>query len=273
LRASRADLEAVAQGKKERVFWKKYDKQDGMASEQCRGATKSLYTSWGDIWILTQGGALAFNPLAMQPNIYQHPIYIRRVDIEKEPTLSPKKITLQAEGQRILINFTALSFRAPEKVCFRYRLLGFEREWVETNSEQRQAIYTNLPPNDYIFEVMASNSEGFWSDEKATLPIVVKPQFYQTWWFALFVIGLVALLIWQIWLWRVRKIKARAFELENLVLERTAELRLINEEIEAQKAVLDERNQVIEKQNENIISSINYAKRIQDAMLPTQTRF
>ncbi|WP_027001394.1 two-component regulator propeller domain-containing protein [Hugenholtzia roseola] len=273
LRASREDLEAVAKGEKARVFWKKYDKQDGMASEQCRGATKSLLTSWGEVWIPTHGGALAFNPLAMQPNIYQPPLYIRRIDIGKEQTLSPEQITLQAEGQRILIDFTALSFRAPEKMRFRYRLVGFEKEWVETTSEQRQAVYTNLPPNRYTFEVMASNSEGFWNDEKVTLPIVVEPQFYQTWWFALCVVGALGLLLWQIWLWRIRKIKARAVELEEIVLERTTELRTINEEIEAQKAVLDERNQVIEKQNENIISSINYAKRIQDAMLPTESRF
>jgi signal transduction histidine kinase len=87
-------------------------------------------------------------------------------------------------------HFTALSFVAPEKVVFRYRLEGLETDWNE-EAEKRSANYNFIPPGDYTFHVIACNNDGVWNETGATLSFTLLPHFWQTWWFR----GLVGVLI------------------------------------------------------------------------------
>jgi signal transduction histidine kinase len=101
--------------------------------------------------------------------------------------------------RRLEFRFTALSFAAPAKVRFRYRMEGFDPDWVEGGTV-RGASYTRLPPGRYTFRVTACNDSGVWNETGAALAVVVVPPFHQTWWFRLLVFttlaGLVSLLFW-----------------------------------------------------------------------------
>jgi hypothetical protein len=82
------------------------------------------------------------------------------------------------------IDYTALSFVAPEKVLFRYKLEGWDRDWQEAGN-RRQAFYTNLSPRNYRFRVRACNNSGVWNEAGAFLEFSVAPAYYQTTWFRL----------------------------------------------------------------------------------------
>lgn len=97
--------------------------------------------------------------------------------VAKSPTL-----TVPPRAQRIEFRFTGLSLVAPEKVRFRYRLEGFDEDWVEAGP-RRTAYYTRIPPGAYRFHVTACNNDGVWNDAGATLNVVVQSAWWQTWWF------------------------------------------------------------------------------------------
>jgi signal transduction histidine kinase len=91
-------------------------------------------------------------------------------------------IELGPAHRKVEIDFAALSFTSPENVQFCYRLSGFDADWVEVGASRR-ATYPRLPAGDYEFQVIACNNSGVWNDTGAVLGFVVKPFFYETWWF------------------------------------------------------------------------------------------
>src|SRR5262249_27147146 len=82
------------------------------------------------------------------------------------------------------IDYTALSLAVPEKVRFRYKLEGWDRDWQDAGT-RRQAFYGNLPPRNYHFRVMACNNSGVWNEAGTFLDFSVAPAYYQTLWFRL----------------------------------------------------------------------------------------
>ncbi len=269
LRVNKNELNSLANGENIVLNWTQYDKNDGMRSEQCKGATQSLISPSGIVWIPTNEGILHINPSFLPINSRRPPVYVQKVFLDDEVFLEPTEVIIKPEQQRLTIDFTALSFRAPEKVKFKYKLEGFDKDWVVAKDNKREAIYTNLPNGTYTFKVIAANNDGIWNNEGASIKIVVRPHIYETIWFIGLAILLVGGSIWGVVIARTKRIKIKAEQLERVVKVRTAELRSSNEELITQQQVVDERNLLIEKQNQNIISSINYAKRIQVAMLPT----
>jgi signal transduction histidine kinase len=105
------------------------------------------------------------------------------------------------------VQFAGLSFTAPDRVHFRYRLEGFDPDWIDAGT-RRSAVYTNLGPGQYRFVVTAANSDGVWSKASATLPIVQVPFFHQTRTFiALCVLAVVALIALFLFSW-TRRVRA-----------------------------------------------------------------
>jgi signal transduction histidine kinase len=117
--------------------------------------------------------------------------------------------------------FTALSFSAPEKLRFEYRLEPFDKEWVDART-QRTAHYTNMDPGEYSFHVLAVNNYGIWSDQEASVRFVLLPHFYQRNWFRALCVAALMVLLWAAYQWRVRQLQ-RDFEmtLEARIGERT----------------------------------------------------
>src|SRR5262249_4828970 len=119
------------------------------------------------------------------------------------------------------IDYSALSLVAPEKVQFRYKLEGMDRDWRDAGT-RRQAFSSNLPPGDYRFRVIACNNSGVWNEAGAFLDFGIVPAYYQTTWFRLSCVGAFLGLLAALYQLRVRQVARRYNMLmEERVNERT----------------------------------------------------
>ncbi|MGH8164454.1 MAG: histidine kinase dimerization/phospho-acceptor domain-containing protein, partial [Rhodanobacteraceae bacterium] len=134
-----------------------------------------------------------------------------------------------APGARVLdgkgdleFDFAGLSYLAPERVRFRYKLEGFDSDWINTSA--RKAYYTNVPPGRYAFRVAAENNDGVWNRQGASFSLYLEPRFYQSWWFfALCGIALVAAARCA-YLLRLKSMRRRERVLVEIVADRTRQL-------------------------------------------------
>jgi signal transduction histidine kinase len=187
-------------------------------------ATKSAD---GRLWFLPSDGVSVVDPRHLPFNRLVPQVRIEQITADRKvhwENLSGKpasKLRLPARSRDLQIDYTALSFVAPEKVRFRYKLEGRDDDWVDAGN-RRQAFYTDLPPRNYRFRVAASNNSGVWNDAGASLEFSIAPAYYQTSWFlASCVVAFLALLAG---LYRLRLLyltKQFNARLEGRVSERT----------------------------------------------------
>jgi Y_Y_Y domain/Histidine kinase len=126
---------------------------------------------------------------------------------------------LPAQVRNLTIDYTALSLVVPEKVHFRYKLEGQDKDWREVVND-REVQYTNLLPKHYKFRVLACNNSGVWNEEGATLDFVIPPEWYQTNWFRAVCVAAFLAMVWGIYELRVRQV---AFQFNLRLEERVSE--------------------------------------------------
>lgn len=165
----------------------------------------------GRVWFLTRRNVMRVEPAALVPNALQAPVRVRSVQAGERTFDAAPSIELPAGTTAMRVSFTALSLSVPARVQFRHRLVGGDGRWSEP-SPQRSALLTDLHPGRYRFEVRASNNDGLWSDEAATVTLVIPPTFTQSLGFKLAAGLLAALLLYALYLARVRQILVRMRE-------------------------------------------------------------
>lgn len=228
-------LNKVADGHLGKADARLYNKNDGMSQEECTSAVRSFADSTqGSIWVPTLGGIVVVRPDYLPINQAAPPVEVSRITIDGTPLDLNAPVVIPPDHLRVSLHFSALSFVAPDNVQIRYKLEGFDEDWIEAE-EDRQAVYTNLTDGQYRFVVIASNNDGIWNTRGITIPITVRPFFWQTWWFVLSMITLLAGIIWLIIRWRIRRVEQRNEELERMVSARTFEISRQKEELEVQK--------------------------------------
>jgi signal transduction histidine kinase/ligand-binding sensor domain-containing protein/CheY-like chemotaxis protein len=224
-RVSVRDVDLLDQRKARVIPAVIYESLDGLRSSEINYSARppAMRARDGRFWFATYGGAAVVDPEHLTINRYAPPVYVERViacGVEFRPG---SMLSTSAARRDLEIHYTALSFRAPQRVRFRYRLDGFDADWIDAET-RRVAYYTNLPPGRYRFRVAACNSDGIWNQEGATLPFVLQPYFYETWWFWLALgIGAGGTVLWGIRS-RMRAAAAREAELARRVDQRTNEL-------------------------------------------------
>lgn len=139
--------------------------------------------------------------------------------------------TILYEENNITIDFVSPSFKDENDVRYRYRLIGFDKEWSEPTPENR-VRYTNLNEGSYVFEVMASNGLGIWSDKAVSVHFKVLTPFWKSWWFILFVTSFLGLGVYTLYQFRISLVRQRTAELEAKVAKRTRELMVQKETVE-----------------------------------------
>ncbi|MBR1932236.1 MAG: response regulator [Prevotella sp.] len=182
----------------------RFTRHDGLVCEQVQ-PNAGLKTTDGRIYFGTTSGVNTFYPYQIKTNSVVPPVYITSVEIlNHEETTDqglPLDLSLTRElvlsyGDRMLsLSYASLSFCSPEKNQYAYRLEGFDKDWNYVGN-QHKATYTNLPAGTYTFRVKATNNDGEWSANEATLRIVVRPPFWWSWWAKLCYLLLVVALIW-----------------------------------------------------------------------------
>ena len=139
------------------------------------------------------------------------------------------RLQLSPAQRNFSVEFAALDYSLPQKNRYRYRLQGYEQDWIETDAEHRNASYGNLWPGDYILQVQGSNRLGQFSPYELSIPIRVLPAFWQTGAFvALCLLG-IGCLTWLVYRWRMGRLQQEAIGLQNLINARTADILELSE--------------------------------------------
>ena len=208
----------------------KFCRFDGLTSDQFL-ANSCLLSSDGRIYFGTTQGFNAFRPQQVTLNRIAPPVAItslslfnKRMEVgsDKLPEALDKvdEISLSHDENAVTFSFSALSYVSPEKNLYSYKLDGFDDEWTTTH--EPRVAYTNLPAGSYTFRVKATNNDGVWSEDEATLQIVVHPPFWWSLPAKLIYLLLIGLLVWYQW----KKLKLRhQQELDSLAEKKELELR------------------------------------------------
>lgn len=178
-------------------------------------------------------------------------------------------IELEHRQNNLRISYVAVNALYPDGLYYERMLEGFDEEWYR--SDRMEAYYTNLPPGDYTFKVRACTDDGVCSEE-SSIEITIYPPFWQTAWFMILVIFGILGIIFLLFRWRLGELKKAKVRLEAMVEERTSELRKEKEIVEDQNFRILKQSEELEDYNRNITDSINYAKRIQSAIMQPMNR-
>ena len=136
----------------------------------------------GRIWFSLNRGISVVDPARLSRNTPPALPQVQAISADGDRVLLGPSIHISDRHQRITFAYSGLSLSVPDRVRYRYRLKGFDRGWSEPEAA-RDAVYTNLPPGQYRFEVKATNPDGIWSAGAAAVDFDVDPQYWQTWWF------------------------------------------------------------------------------------------
>lgn len=205
------------------------ERGDGMPSRQCNGGSEpsALRLADGRLAFATTGGVAMVDPrrtLAANPR--PPPVHIESIALDFQPQPLPDSgVVLQvAPGRkRIDIDYVGLSLLDPGAARYRYRLEGYDEDWIDAG-HQRHAVLANLAPGDYLFRVLASNNSGVWNSEGATLALHVQAHWSQTAWFRVGLLLAALLLIALGMRLRLAALARHARELSAQVRARTADL-------------------------------------------------
>ena len=175
----------------------------------------------GRLWFATTGGVAVIDPRRLPRNAVPPPVTIEAVKADDQILGTSSDLHLRPNTRNLEFHFTALSLSDPARVRFRYKLEGYDDDWRDPVST-REVTYTNLPPGNYRFRVIACNNDGVWNEEGATLGFDIAPAFYQTNWFLLLCGAVAGCLVWSGYRWRVRQVTARLdLQFEERLQERT----------------------------------------------------
>lgn len=234
VRIANQQLTDFMAGKRTRVEPVSFGRSDGMATAQCNGGSAPAVwrTRDGRLMFATARG-LAVVDASKQPKLSAPPppVHITGLLVDSEVAPMTSKLALAPGRHRLEIMYAGLNFADPNKVHYRYRLQGLDQDWIDAGTERR-AVYTNLEPGHYQFQVVASNNGGAWSDEGAAIAIEHQPQFFQRatfrWGGALLIVALGFLAYFA----RVRLLRRQADSLLLLVDDRTRDLAIEKEKLE-----------------------------------------
>jgi ligand-binding sensor domain-containing protein/signal transduction histidine kinase len=214
-RIARHDLDAVAAGTSKTMQPILFGKADGMKSSETNAGSQP--SGWrardGRLWFPTIRGVVVVDPARISLSDQSRPARVEQLLADEVDIDLAAPVRLAPGTRRLEIRYTAPNLSSPERTRFRYRLEGFDEQWVQ-GASQRVAQYTNLSPGHYVFHVGASADTGRWGSEEGLLGFDVLPQFYQTWWFRLLEALAGMLLLLGIYRLRVNWLHARAAVLE-----------------------------------------------------------
>ncbi len=209
-----------------------YGYADGLRSVQCNGSAypAAMRARDGRLFFATVNGVATVWPDAAAPvNRRAPPVVIENV-IANEPPTRSKSLAFGPGTEKLEFHYSALSFVTPEKVRFRYKLEGFDRNWVDPGS-RRIAYYTNIPPGEYRFLVRACNDSGIWNEEGAAVSFeLLAPPWKSPLAYLLYAL-VTAVSIYTVVRWRNRSLHERAATLEQTVKARTRQIETRAEEL------------------------------------------
>jgi len=231
-----------------------FDALDGLQSNNFN-ASASFKNSKGEMLFGGQKGFTMFHPDSIKRNsiipgvaitefkIFNESVKPDKNGILKKQITEAKIIEIPYNKNNFSFEFTSLHFSSPTKNKYKYKMEGYDEEWFETDHTRRFASYTNLPGGEYTFHVIASNNDGIWNEEGASIQIIIIPPYWKTIWFYMLVTIFISALIYMYIRYREKQAKKEKARLQDDVDKAVAE-------VEQQKIEIIEQNKELQKKQE-----------------------
>ncbi|MBN1414988.1 MAG: response regulator [Bacteroidales bacterium] len=253
----------LSTGEKPYLQFRNYSVQDGLQGQ--------VFNRWayfkaknGDMYFGGLNGFNVFNPDSLKDNNIIPPVYLTDFLLfNKSVTIGTKdsplkshisqtdKIILKANQSFFTFRFIALNYIFSEKNQYAYIMHGFDKDWNYVGNK-REATYTNLNPGEYTFTVKASNNDGIWNEEGTSIDIVILPPWYKTLWFKILVLLFFISSLLGLYINRTNRYRNNQIILEQMVQERTKELKAINIALEEKQAEINQKNVELEIQKNSV---------------------
>lgn len=227
MRVSRQALETRQPGATPPLPVVNYGTADGMETRECSGGghPAGAKTRDGRLWFATIKGVAQLDPAHLALNTQPPPVVIEQVIVDDVVFKPGAPLELPPGQTRFEFYYTGLSFAASQQVKFKYKLEGFDPDWIDA-STRRMASYTNVPAGRYRFRVLACNNDGVWNETGAAFDFYLRPHFYRTYWFyGLCLLGLAT----AIYAWNRARVRRVEREFAAVLAERTRIAREIHD--------------------------------------------
>ena len=214
LRIARTEMDAWAADPKRTIRPTIFDAADGIRLVATTSGFRPAVTkaSDGKIWFLNGNTVSVIDPSQVVVNTLPPPVHIEQITADHKSYNADSGLRLPPLVRDLSIDYTALSFVAPEKIRFKYQLEGQDPDWREVLNN-RKAQYSNLAPGNYRFRVIASNSSGVWNETGASLDFSIAPAYWQTGWFRALCVAAILALLWMLYRLRMRQL-AQEFDMK-----------------------------------------------------------
>lgn len=239
---------------------------EGFIGQECN-LNACLRDKVGKLWFGTVKGVTVYDPEQDILNLIKPITHIKQIKLDYKEfdwgpycegmdplTGLPNNLVLPYNKNNITFDFNSSSLAIPEKVQYQVMLEGLDKDWSPPRTKN-EAEYPALPPGTYTFKVKSCNNDGLWMEEATSFTFTINPPFWQTWWFYSIVVVLALLIIYLF----IRRREAALIK-DKMILEQKVKER--TQEVVKQK-------EIVEQKNKDITDSINYAKNIQLALLPS----
>ena len=229
---------------------RRYDTMDGLPDESFN-TTAAFRAQDGSMFFGTTGGLTSFDPSQFRDDpiaprvvlsalrLSHRPVPVGPDSVLERALFATEAIELPYDARIFGFDFTALSFRAPHRNRFRYRLDGFDAEWHETADGEHGTTYTNLAPGSYVFRVRGSNSDGVWDESGASVKIRIRPPWWKTWWLRTLAVLAVAAGLLAAHRLRTRGLEARSARLEREMRDREGVQRALSQSAQQLRLIAD----------------------------------
>ena len=244
-------------------------------------------TAWLGAYAQTRDGLLLFggatgmaiiDPAHFKAYDYAPPLIVTELKINGEAVApgilattheqtgsgTASSLTFKPTQRNFTFEFAALDYSEPKKTRYQYRLQGYEKDWINTDADHRNAAYGNLWPGSYTLQVRGSNRLGDWSPHELRIPIQILPAWWQTWWFGIVLLLSMTAFIAALVQTRTRYLRQRQRELEQLIDERTSELRQKQVELVDSNQELNDANEALNESNAGLALSVETLRQLGD---------
>ena len=223
MRVSAEELRQQGEPYQSLVTPKTYGTVDGWSPTISIAGNKSAKTNDGRLWFASMTSLKMIDPNHLATNRLKPPLAIESIHGDRRLFARSDMVMVPPKTAELQIDYTALSLVEPKTMNFKYRLVGHDADWQDPGT-RRQAFYNDLTPGRYTFEVIASNNDGVWNTDPASVELNVLPTFFQTLLFKLICAVAIAATLWGAYLLRIRQVtrviqlthRERALERESI---------------------------------------------------------
>jgi ligand-binding sensor domain-containing protein len=227
-RVRRRELDDFADGKVSRLSSVAYGVEHGLSSTV--GVISQFPVAYkgydGRVWFCTLRGVCVVDPSNLASNGVPPPVHVEQVLVDDRLLNGVSSVSAPPGRGNLSVRYTGLSWMAPEKTRFKYKLEGYDRDWVDAG-DRRVAYYTNIPPGHYQFLVHASNNDRVWNTTGAAVDVYLSPHVYQTLWFRSLCLLGIGLAVLSAHSWRLRALRNRERELSSGIQEALAQVKML----------------------------------------------